>query len=566
MTGASILRGLAVAGVLLAPTAVDGQTAQTAPPGKAAYDRWCAGCHGVDGKGEGPGAGTMMPRPRDFTTGKYEIRSTPSGALPTDEDMLGVILDGMPGTAMPAWRDHFGDRELADLIAYLKSFSRFFESQPAPEAVPMASAPAADEAALAEGREFYEKIECNKCHGPQGRGNGPSAPTLEDDAERPVRAADLTENWLFNGGGSVEEIHERLVTGLNGTPMPSFHDLVDAEFMTEDQLWRVAQYVHSLAPEEPPRVSEVVRATRIEGELPGSVDDAVWETAERFYVPLVGQVIVHPRWFAPMVDGVWVQALHNGREVALRLVWHDPSESPDPRWDEWQSKVVAVMETEAPGSAASAAADTAAPPAQEETTVAVADTAALEPASPNAPYPDALVVQFPRSIPEGMERPYFLMGDERNPVYLWRWESGGEGADELLARGLSRYEPLGGAEPGSVAAEAVYDEGEWRLLLRRTMDAGGVEDRIGFEAGRAIPMALFAWDGSNGESGTQGSIGSWYFLYLDQPTASTVYVAPILATLLTAALGVVVVMRAQRRAGGGAGRRSRTESTEGGEA
>jgi hypothetical protein len=79
-------------------------------------------------------------------------------------------------------------------------------------------------------------------------------------------------------------------------------------------------------------------------------------------------------------------------------------------------------------------------------------------------------------------------------------------------------------------------------------------------------MALFAWDGSNGEAGTQGSIGSWYFLYLDQPTASTVYIAPILATLLTAALGVVVVRRAQRRANGGVERRSRTESTEGGRA
>jgi DMSO reductase family type II enzyme heme b subunit len=179
---------------------------------------------------------------------------------------------------------------------------------------------------------------------------------------------------------------------------------------------------------------------------------------------------------------------------------------------------------------------------------------------------DALVIQFPRTIPEGMERPYFLMGDERNPVYLWRWESGEGVASELLARGLARYEPLGGAEPGFVATEAVYEDGEWRLMLRRTTDGGGVEDRLAFESGRAIPMALFAWDGSNGESGTQGSIGSWYFLYLDQPTASTVYVAPILATLLTAALGVVVVRRAQRRAHGGNERRSRTESTEGGRA
>ena len=150
-----------------------------------------------------------------------------------------------------------------------------------------------------------------------------------------------------------------------------------------------------------------------------------------------------------------------------------------------------------------------------------------------------------------MERPYFLMGDDRDPVYLWRWESGQQ-ASELLARGLARYEPLGGSQPGALIAEAVFDQGEWRLMLRRTMDAGGVEDRLGFEPGRAIPMALFAWDGSNGETGTQGAIGSWYFLYLDQPTASSVYVTPVLATLLTAALGVVVVRRAQRRARNGA--------------
>jgi DMSO reductase family type II enzyme heme b subunit len=495
----------------------------------------------------------MMPRPRNFTSGKYQIRSTPSGALPTDEDILSVILDGMPGTAMPGWRDHFDDQESRDLVAYLKYFSAFFETQSEAEPLPVTSAPGADEEALAEGKEFYEKIECNKCHGAAGRGNGPSAPTLEDDDDRPVRAADLTENWLFNGGGSVEEIHERLITGLNGTPMPSFHDLIASEFMTEEQLWHVAQYVRSLSPEEPPRVNEVVRGARIEGELPGSVDDEAWEAAERFYVPLVGQVIVDPRWFAPTVDGVWVQALHNGRELALRIIWHDPSRSPDPEWEEWRAKVASLM--------TSAGLPETAEPTDS---LATADTTASAPGSAAIDPPDALVVQFPRSIPEGMERPYFLMGNDRDPVYLWRWENGRQGAEERLARGLAVNEPLNGAKPGAVTAEVVYDDGEWRLMLRRAMDAGDVEDRLGFEAGRAIPMALFAWDGSNGESGTQGSIGSWYFLYLDQPTASTVYVAPILATLLTAALGVVVVMRAQRRARNGAVERSRTDSTKGG--
>ena len=525
--------------------------AQEAPAGKATYDRWCAGCHGVDGAGAGPGAATMLPRPRDFTTGRYQIRSTTSGALPTDEDLLGVILDGMPGTAMPGWRDRFSDGELRDLVAHLKTFSPFFESQPAPEPMEIASAPSANEEALAEGRQFYERIECNKCHGDGGRGNGPSAPTLEDDDDLPVRAADLTENWLFNGGGSVEEIHQRLVTGLNGTPMPSFHDLIASDFMTEDQLWNVAHYVRSLSPEEPPRASEVVRAGLVDGELPASVDDEAWQAAEAFYVPLVGQIVVEPRWFTPSVDGVWVQALHDGRELALRIVWHDPSESPDPRWEEWRVRVVALAEAAmVAGAPGLAPGDTTTAP---DTTAPADTTAPVE--APDAGHPpDALAVQFPRTIPDGMERPFFLMGDDRDPVYVWRWESGREGVAELLARGLDRYEPLPGVEAGAVTAEVVYDDGEWRLMLRRPLDGGGIENRLAFEAGRAIPMAVYAWDGSNGESGTRGSIGSWYFLYLDQPTASTVYVAPILATLLTAALGVVVVVRAQRRARDGSGR------------
>ena len=104
--------------------------------------------------------------------------------------------------------------------------------------------------------------------------------------------------------------------------------LIASEFMTEEQLWNVAHYVRSLAPESPPRVSEVVRAGRVDGGLPASVDDEAWNAADRFYVPLVGQIVVEPRWFLPSVEGVWIQALHDGRELVLRIVWHDPSRSP----------------------------------------------------------------------------------------------------------------------------------------------------------------------------------------------------------------------------------------------
>ena len=42
----------------------------------------------------------------------------------------------------------------------------------------------------------------------------------------------------------------------------------------------VAHYVRSLAPEDPPATGEVVRASRVEGALPATVDDEAWDAAE----------------------------------------------------------------------------------------------------------------------------------------------------------------------------------------------------------------------------------------------------------------------------------------------
>src|SRR5439155_1566231 len=101
------------------------------------------------------------------------------------------------------------------------------------------------------GKKVYEKW-CAGCHGDTGAGDGPSAPTLKDDAGFPIYAADLHENWRFRGGGTVEDIYHRLRTGLDGTPMPSFSDLIEQKFLTDEQLWRLAQYVRSLSPARTP--------------------------------------------------------------------------------------------------------------------------------------------------------------------------------------------------------------------------------------------------------------------------------------------------------------------------
>ncbi|HUF27936.1 MAG TPA: c-type cytochrome [Gemmatimonadaceae bacterium] len=504
--------GVTVLATLVVALAAGSARAQAPHPGQPVYDKWCAGCHGVEGDGRGPAAGFMLPPPRDFTRASYQIRSTATGQLPTDADLRRVIDDGMPGTAMPGWRTILTARQRDDLVSYLKTFSRFFEDQP-PEPLRFGGAPGGGDEAIAEGRRVYETLECWRCHGQEGRGDGASAPTLTDDWNAPIRAADLTENWHFNGGGSVEEIYARLRTGLDGTPMPTFTDAVEGGIITDEQLWRVAQYVRSLSPARAPAVREVVRAYRIDdGSLPSSPTDSAWAGIERFYIPLVGQIIVRPRWFAPSVDGVWVQAVHDDTTLALRLVWHDPSRSPDPSWDEWLERVRAVH-TEVDG-----------PPAATQG-------------------PDRFVVQFPSQL-EG-ERPFFLGGSARRPAHGWRWSSAPDRAEEGALTGLGRFAPRQGAP--DVRHQAVFENGAWHLLLSRTLVPTDTAAAPTLVVGRAIPIAFYAADGSSGEDEMRGAVSAWYAIYLDVPTPRGVYIAPLTTMLLTAGLGLVLVRQAQRR-------------------
>jgi mono/diheme cytochrome c family protein len=483
-------------------------------PGKAPYDKWCAGCHGIEGDGQGPAADWMLPRPRDFTRAQYQIRTTAPEALASDADILRIIDDGMPGTAMPGWRGRLSRSEREALVDYLKSFSPFFAGQASPPAMEIGRAPRATPEALAEGRRVYDEIECWQCHGQAGRADGTSAPTLEDDAGHPIRPADLTKNWLFSGGGNVEDIFIRLMTGLEGTPMPSQADLIDSGIITEEQLWQVALYVRSLSPDRAPRVPDVIRAALVDGPLPSSVADPAWDDVARSYIPLVGQIIVEPRWFSPTVTAVWVQALHDGNELALRLTWHDPSRSPDPEWAPWWAAMVAAMEPH-------------------------------EGAEPEPNAPDRFTIQFPAVMPEGRDLPFFLGGDTRRPVHLWRWRSDRDGIEEALGRGIDSAEPIPSA-PDSPGAEAEYEDGAWRLFLRRALVTTDPEQRLALPPGEAIPVAFFAQDGSSGESHHRGAISSWYFLHLDTPVAATVYTIPITVTVLTALLGLGIVARARR--------------------
>ena len=210
--------------------------------GKNLYLKYCSQCHGDKGDGEGYATPHLMPRPRDFTTGKFKVRTTPNGALPTHQDLVNIIRRGMPYTSMPAWPT-LSDQDVSNLAYFIKTFSPDFSNpENVPKPVPLPSAPNASTESIALGKKLYEESGCVKCHGTLGRGDGPSASTLKDDLGHPIRAADLAQNWTFRGGSSREDIFRTMSTGLNGTPMPSF-----LEALKPEERWAITDFILSLS-------------------------------------------------------------------------------------------------------------------------------------------------------------------------------------------------------------------------------------------------------------------------------------------------------------------------------
>ena len=228
MTGALLvlLSALLVPAVTAAAAAVD------------LYGTHCGVCHGIGGKGDGPAMGALHPRPRDFTTGVYKFRSTPSGTLPMVEDVVKSTRVGLPGTSMSGYAEILSPAEI-------ESVSRTILAMAPPESRPgipisLGSAPRPSRENTARGRDLFVRSGCAACHGPQG--NAPAWRPAREDPGGPSRPTPLTEPWAFRGGSDRESVARRILTGIDGSVMPPL-----AGRLAPQEAWAIASHVTTLA-------------------------------------------------------------------------------------------------------------------------------------------------------------------------------------------------------------------------------------------------------------------------------------------------------------------------------
>jgi mono/diheme cytochrome c family protein len=522
-TGCGGAKPASLKGGLIEASIVPAQHLDSTPElldlGKTTFEKQCAPCHGAAGDGQGEAAYLLYPRPRDFTRGEFRLVSTWEG-IPTDEDLFRTISRGMPGSAMPSWA-HLPERTRWGLVHYVKSFSKTplkvaeahnpaspLESgagviQPPPE-------PPYTPAAAGHARDLFLQ-NCAACHGASGKGDGQQE--MKDSKGFPTRPRDLTAG-VFKGAPAPDQIYRRVVAGLPGSPMPQ------NPILHGQDGWDLAHYVLSLSGPEQRAKVEMRRyrvvAKRVK-DLPSHPDSGTWNDAEAVDLHLM------PLWWRPeRPEEVTVKAVHDGKDLALLLVW------PDSTYDH-----TAIRPQDFRDACAVELAGTQDPPffamGQRGDPVNIwmwksERQADMQPAFQEIDkiYPNIGIDSYPNFLRSPLEQPTRnALTLQSDPTYVTAWGAGNivadptrrSAAEDLMAQGFGTLR----ARPKSdqnVDATGVYATGSYRVVLRRSLQGLGPES-VALKPGESVPVAFAVWNGSAGDRDGKKSVTIWQELVIE---------------------------------------------------
>jgi mono/diheme cytochrome c family protein len=234
--------------------------------GQKVYVKHCAGCHGDQGDGKGLAAPWLDPKPRNFQEARFKFSSTPSGKLPTDEDLMRTLTTGAHGTSMPEW-SLLPEPDLRAVIAYIKTFSARWTTEEKASPIPMGLDPYQEDPTqgILDGEIVYHAVAtCWSCHPAYASVETLNILYEEDEKTPPTGYRDNLFHSLettssegdklyppdfvwdpIKSGTDLKQIYLRIAAGITGTAMPTWSGV-----LPEDDIWAMAHYVRYLATEQ----------------------------------------------------------------------------------------------------------------------------------------------------------------------------------------------------------------------------------------------------------------------------------------------------------------------------
>jgi len=460
--------------------------------GRNIFLHMCVYCHGRDGNGGGKATDYLYPWPRDFRKGIFKFRSTPTGTLPTDEDLYRTIIRGIPGTSMPAWGDALSPQDTWALVNLIKSFSDRFRKEAPGESLEIKPIPSS-KTLIAKGKKLYVKHKCVDCHGATGQGDGRLAESLMDAWKHAVFVHDITNPNYFKAGHKPKDIFRTISTGLDGTPMNSYAHL------PEEDRWALVHFVRSNFRKgfQKGEFETDVMSYNVPYELDTNPNSPVWKDVKS--TNLILRPLSARRGAIEIMN---VASVNNGEVLAIRLKWKDPSKD---GFVEGRADV----------------------------------------------FTDGVAVQLALGDvtlhTHGHNEPFFGMGNRGKPVNIWHWKAGleetleasedseystgGVDMDALIFGGVmsnpvtklgttqeNSVEELNSEGFGSITPQpkeyqnvegtGVWKDGEWTVVFTRTFAVSGRWDAV-FDKKEPLLVAFAVWDGEKEDRNGRKVVSVW---------------------------------------------------------
>ncbi|HLN28855.1 MAG TPA: ethylbenzene dehydrogenase-related protein [Gemmataceae bacterium] len=500
--------------------------------GKELYGNYCGACHGEKGDGAGPAAKFLYPKPRNFGEGKFRIISS-GNYMPSDEDLFGVVTRGMPGSAMFPF-GHLSESDRSALIAHVRSLMRAsYEErlrreeaergeqvdteelrsdilrmlQPEqPLSVP--SEMPGDANAISHGRQVYLKV-CAACHGESGKGDGSQDQRNADGTATKPR--DFTRG-IFKGGRSARELFKRITLGMPGSPMPA-----SLNTLTPAEVGDLATFVLSLsdaaAQEKVEHRRTTLVARRTDTSLKDPIPESTWQKTPA--LPMV----VSPLWWRDYAEpDLKVQALHDGRSLAVRLSWQDATRNDSPIRPQDFEDMAAVQFFKG-------AVEPFLGMGAIDRSVDIWHWRASSHGSParfadvDTAWPNMAVDMYPYEQPRQGPR---MHAPERQPRdFVTAWAAGNLRSDptqpftgnSLQAKGVGSV-TMRPRVSQLVNATGTWQDGRWTVVLVRPLEVDS-QGGAPLAPGDRLSVAFAIWDGAARDRNGQKLVSIWHDLKLE---------------------------------------------------
>jgi len=241
--------------------------------------------------------------------------------------------------------------------------------------------------------------------------------------------------------------------------------------------------------------------------------DEVAENPQRHHIAMAGQITRGKRNFDPKTDNLWVTSRWSAEEQAVYYLveYHQRFMSADPE------------------------------------------------------YQDSVAVQWPAKLQDlfGAEKPYFIMGDSKKPVDIWKAnfmakdysstnapnEKGYQldvSVEELVGFGFDAIQAKE-SESKVQVVDSIYHQGRVKILFKRDLSTEGEFD-VQIPTEQFIPVAFMQWSGWDKEANETMAISTWYYTILKPALPKSLYyMPPIMAVIFVGFQGWLIWMTKRTR-------------------